>query len=168
MRAAESYYTVPCLSDSFASRWGGGRGAACALHSVPSARGPPRSQLEPGTIWGRGASVVEDPGDCAKDNEREEDAHPPEDIGAHPRHPPCGTVTARRQQALDHQTKGGESHGYGRARSAVLPGSVTRRAKDAERASSAASRSGKRRENSNLGQRMTYDHARPHMALMTY
>ena len=64
----------------------------------------------------RQSSVVEDPGDCGKDDEREEDAQPPEDIGAHPRHPPCGTVTARRQQALDHQTNGGESHGYERAR----------------------------------------------------
>jgi hypothetical protein len=56
---------------------------------------------EPLTIWDRGASVVEDPGDCGNDDEREEDAQPPEDIGAHPRHPPCVTVTDRRQQALD-------------------------------------------------------------------
>jgi hypothetical protein len=148
MRAAESYYTVPCLSDSFASRWGGGRGAACALHSVPSARGPPRSQLEPGTIWGRGASVVEDPGDCAKDNEREEDAQPPEDIGAHPRHPPCGTVTARREQTLDHQTKGGESDGYGQAQWAVISTNCHQTSKRCRKASRAASSSGMGLENS--------------------
>ena len=43
---------------------------------------------EPVTIRRRGASVVEDPGDPGNDDEREEDAQPPEDIEDHPRHPP--------------------------------------------------------------------------------